>query len=271
MVTTETQIANTALSLMGEGEIADIDGTDATATKLEEVYDQNRDFVLEAFPWPCAIKRLHLTLSGKTAVGGITNANPGVVTATAHPFSDGELVTFVDVDGMSNINGNIFKVKNKATDTFELYDVENEKVDTTLYGTYAAAADFVYRYATPDWDYMYDLPSDCLKPLKILDANFSENDIYTWIREGSFIYCNIEFAALKFIKKETTVTAYTSDLIEAIAYRLAWLTCIGITGSGTLRQWLETRYNDLIKRARGSGAAGGDSQDQGEALWVDAR
>ncbi len=271
MVTTETQIANTALSLMGEGEIADIDGTDATAVKLEEVYGQNRDFVLEAFPRPCALKRLHLTLSGKTAVSGITNANPGVVTATAHPFSDGELVKFVDADGMSDINGNIFKVTNKATDTFELYDVENEKVDTTGYGTYAAATDFVYRYATPDWDYVYDLPSNCLKPLKILDKDFGENDAYKWIREGAFLYTTVENAALKYILKEITVTNYTSNLIEAIAYRLAWLTCIGITGSGTLRQWLETRYNDLIKRARGSGAAGGDSQDQGEALWVDAR
>jgi len=271
MVTTETQIANLALALMGEGGIADIDGTDATATKLEEVYDQNRDFVLEAFPWPCAIKRLHLTLSGKTAVDGITNANPGVVTATAHPFSDGELVTFVDVDGMSNINGNIFKVTEKDDNTFELYDTEGDKVDTTLYGTYVAATDFVYRYATPDWDYVYDLPSDCLKPLQILNDEFGESTDYEWLREGTFIYCTVVDAALRYTEKVTTVTGYSSDLVEAIAYRLAWLTCIPITGSGTLRQWLETRYEKVLQKAAGSGAASGDSQDQGEALWIDAR
>lgn len=53
-------------------------------------------------------------------IGGATQANPVVVTATAHGFSDGDTVHISDVLGMTSINDNSFTVANADTDTFEL-------------------------------------------------------------------------------------------------------------------------------------------------------
>ena len=200
-VTSETQLANVALSHMGEGEIADIDSaTDATAVKLEEVFDQNRDFVMEAFSWPCLIKRFHLVLASLDAVEGISQASPGVVDLTSTTLADGQLITFSDIVGMTELNGGIFKVSDQGTNEIALEDPDGTDVDTSGYSAWVSGGN-VYLHPTGDWVYVYDLPSDALKPLEILDVNFTENTAYKWLREGSLIYCQIEDAALKYIKK----------------------------------------------------------------------
>ena len=49
-----------------------------------------------------------------------TNANPCVITAVEHGFSDGEFVRIDGVAGMVELNKRVFVVANKTTDTFEL-------------------------------------------------------------------------------------------------------------------------------------------------------
>lgn len=270
-VTSETQLANIALSHMGEGEISDIDSaTDATAVKLEEVFDQNRDFVMEAFPWPCLIKRFHLVLAGADAVESITAATPPVVGLTGHAFTDGMLVTFKDIVGMTELNGGKYIVDDAGTNDLELTDTEGDDLVGVGYTAWVSGGT-ISLAPTGDWGYVYDLPADCLKPLGILDEEFTEHAEYEWLREGSIIYCSVEDAALRYIKKETTVTKYSSNLAEAIAYRLAWLTCLSITGSSGMRTWLESRYDRELEKMRGSEREGGSSQDRGETSWVNAR
>ena len=53
-------------------------------------------------------------------ITGVTAANPGVVTAGSHPFSDGDIVRITGVAGMVELNGKTFTVANKTTNTFEL-------------------------------------------------------------------------------------------------------------------------------------------------------
>ena len=53
-------------------------------------------------------------------VSGLTQANPGVVTATAHGFSNGDLVKLTEVVGMVEVNGNYYTTANVTTNTFEL-------------------------------------------------------------------------------------------------------------------------------------------------------
>ena len=53
-------------------------------------------------------------------VSGLTQASPGVVTATAHGFSNGDLVKLTDVVGMVEVNGNYYTVASVTTNTFEL-------------------------------------------------------------------------------------------------------------------------------------------------------
>jgi hypothetical protein len=71
-------------------------------------------------------------IAADVTVTGITNANPGVVTATAHGYSDGDYVV-LDVLGMNQVDGRVFRVASKTTDTFEL-----EGENTTGFGTFSS-------------------------------------------------------------------------------------------------------------------------------------
>lgn len=72
--------------------------------------------------------------SAKT-VTGITLAAPGVVTSVAHGFTDGDLIR-LDVAGMTEIDGLIYRVYGETTDTFKLANLSN----TAGISTWAFAA-----------------------------------------------------------------------------------------------------------------------------------
>lgn len=82
-----------------------------------------------------------LSFDGGDAVTitGITRASPGVVSATAHGFSDGDQVRIVDVVGMTDVNNKVFTVHAPATDSFSLRDkLDSTDWDTTAYDVYVS-------------------------------------------------------------------------------------------------------------------------------------
>jgi hypothetical protein len=84
------------------------------------------------------------TLASPVTVSGITNANPGVATATAHGYSDGGILL---LNMPSRLDQRVVRVDNSSTNAFDL-----EGVDTTStaqypsgfgVGTAQLASDFV--------------------------------------------------------------------------------------------------------------------------------
>jgi len=72
-------------------------------------------------------------------ISGVTAANPGVVTCTAHGFSNGDDIQIEDVVGMTELNGNVYKIANKAANTFELTDsTTGANVDTSGFTAYSS-------------------------------------------------------------------------------------------------------------------------------------
>lgn len=97
------------------------------------------------------IKNGSMVLETAKVITGITKANPGVVTSTAHGFLDGDVVFIAAVVGMIEVNGRYFKVNNVAANTFELQDLNGVNLNTTAYTTYSSAgtASRVYTITTP--------------------------------------------------------------------------------------------------------------------------
>jgi hypothetical protein len=91
-----------------------------------------------------------ITESNKT-ISGATQANPGVITATSHGYSNDDHIIISSVVGMTELNGKTFKVANKTTNTFELQDVDGNNVNTTSYTAYGSAgvANKIYEIASP--------------------------------------------------------------------------------------------------------------------------
>lgn len=72
-----------------------------------------------------AIVSLATTYGTAKTVTGITNANPGVASSTAHGLTNGVLGTVIS--GWSNLNNRIIRVSGSTTNAFNL-----EGIDTTL-------------------------------------------------------------------------------------------------------------------------------------------
>lgn len=71
-------------------------------------------------------------------ISGITKAAPGVVSSTTHGFTNNDIV-LLEVQGMVELNGRLFKVVNSAADTFQLAGVDGSTgIDTTLYNTFSS-------------------------------------------------------------------------------------------------------------------------------------
>jgi len=72
-------------------------------------------------------------------ISGATQADPCVITATAHGYSDGDEVFIDSVVGMTELNGKFFLVANKTANTFELTDVDGTGIDATGFTAYSSA------------------------------------------------------------------------------------------------------------------------------------
>ena len=84
-------------------------------------------------------------------ISAATRANPCVVTATSHGYSDGDFILIQAVVGMTELNGRRYKVANKTTNTFELQDEDGTNINSSAFTAYSSAgtASRVYTISNP--------------------------------------------------------------------------------------------------------------------------
>lgn len=70
-----------------------------------------------------------------TAITGITQANPAVVTSAAHTLSSGDIVKIYNINGMTQVNGNTYTVDKINANSFSL-----RGIDSTGYTAFSASA-----------------------------------------------------------------------------------------------------------------------------------
>lgn len=71
-----------------------------------------------------ATLRVNTASGSPVTITAVTQADPPVVTSTAHGLSDGDIVQVDAIVGMIELNGRAFVVANKDTDDFELGGVK---------------------------------------------------------------------------------------------------------------------------------------------------
>jgi len=86
-----------------------------------------------------------------TSITGATSADPVVITAVAHGFSDGDEVYISGVVGMTEINARFFTITNSDANTFELVDLFGNAVDGSAYTAYSSGGTVkaVYTIVSP--------------------------------------------------------------------------------------------------------------------------
>jgi len=90
-------------------------------------------------------------LEGDKTISAITKANPAVVTANSHGYSNGDEVVITAVAGMTEVNGKRFLVADKTTNTFELQDKDGTDINSSGFTTYTSGgvSNKVFEIATP--------------------------------------------------------------------------------------------------------------------------
>jgi len=90
-------------------------------------------------------------LEGDKVISGITKANPAVVTANSHGYSNGDEVVITAVAGMTEVNGKRFLVADKTTNTFELQNKDGVDINSSGFTTYSSGgvSNKVFEITTP--------------------------------------------------------------------------------------------------------------------------
>lgn len=87
-----------------------------------------------AVKWSNVAVAIQSAIAGAKTITAITKASPGVVSSTAHGYSNGDLV-LLEVQGMHQVNKRVFRVASSAADTFAL-----EGENTTNYDTFVSGS-----------------------------------------------------------------------------------------------------------------------------------
>lgn len=90
-------------------------------------------------------------LEANITINGINNANPAIVSATAHGYSNGDWVYIQNVVGMPQINGQFYIVSGATTNTFALTDLDGNTINSISYGVYTSGGTVarIYTLTTP--------------------------------------------------------------------------------------------------------------------------
>lgn len=78
-----------------------------------------------------------ITLDNPEAISGVTLASPVVLAITGNTFSNGDLIRVTEIVGTTELNTNTYKVANKATNSVELTDPDDDSnIDGSAFTAY---------------------------------------------------------------------------------------------------------------------------------------
>ena len=98
--------------------------------------------------WSNVAVAMQSAIGSALTISGFTNANPGVATSTAHGLLDGDYV-LLEVQGMYQVDGRVFRVYGKTTDTFRIEaQATGSGIDTTSYGTFTSGSAYKITFGT---------------------------------------------------------------------------------------------------------------------------
>jgi hypothetical protein len=174
------------------------------------------------------------TVGPRAVITGITQADPAVVTATAHGFSNGDEVYLTSLIGMTELNGTVATIANVAANTFEL-----SGVDSSTYSAYIAGGVAVNQTQT------------------VVQTNV----ILTNAPNAIGVY-NLDFE---------NYSLWPDDVIQTFVYALAGVITIPLGGDKKLAQMNISLANSKIMEARANDANEGLTMQQSIPDWIRVR
>lgn len=86
--------------------------------------------------WKNVAVSMQSAIAAATTISAISKASPGVVTSTAHGYSDGD-VLYLEAVGMYQLNEKVVRVTSSTADSYALEGIDTTSFDTFTSGTAA--------------------------------------------------------------------------------------------------------------------------------------
>ena len=130
-----------------------------------------------------------------------TKARPVVINSTSHGFANGDVVWISGATGMTQLNNKPYSVRNKTTNTFELYTLGGSPVDGRNYSTYSGSAGRVQRCQN----------NDCSITITAADHGMTNNEYVYITNVGGMTQINNE----THLVGNASTNSFTIDLTDA--------------------------------------------------------
>lgn len=258
---TDVQIASLALTRIGHEPVTSFSSSGSKAQRwMFNNFEHIKTSLVREQAWRFAIKRAVLARDTIRTITGATAANPVVITSTAHGFINGDVIYIDGVIGMTQINGLTFTVASSAANTFALSGING-----TAYTAYSSAGS-AYKYIAKEYAYRFELPSDCLRLLRI---NASEADDYR-VEQG-FIYTDEGEVHIEYIFDQTDESKFDAQFTDLLAARLSAEIAFYLTDNSTLTEQAWDVYNRKLSMARAMDSRQGSPRNIEADVWLNAR
>lgn len=237
----------TAFNITAQRELADA---------VLSVYENARDSELRSHNWNFAIKRK--TLSAPTlTITGITAAEPPVVTYTGTQPDAEDRVYIESVVGMTEVNGNYYRIASVTSTTFTLTDTDDgTNIDGTGFTTYTSGGTATV-CPVWGWNRKFALPSDYLRLIEIYGMTGTSQALgdigsaQDFNLEDGYIVCNDSGPIfIRYVYKNTTVNDWDIMFREAVACRIALEISHQIKQNDANLQILTQQYAQVISQAK---------------------
>lgn len=117
-----------------------------------------------------------------------------------------------------------------------------------------------------EYDYEYDIPSDCLKVWDLYPGDIA------FVCEGNRkLLCNESEIDCIYIYRNEDESSWSHNFAEAFSLALAAKIAFALTGSLPLRESLEKRYKNYLAQARSTDGSEGVINGLSATDWTDAR
>lgn len=123
-----------------------------------------------------------------------------------------------------------------------------------------------------DFDYVYQLPADCLRVLLVVDpADPTSDEIPFEVRAGGVLLTDQPDARLRYIKDVSDSSFFDEQFVEAFSYRLAADLAMPITGKAEYVNAMNSLFNTTIRAAMATDAKERRREPRIGKSFIDAR
>lgn len=271
MAQSQLEAANGALFKLGARTV--LTSISTSGTTQEERACANRieickRAVLRMHPWNYATKRDTIIPFQNVAVSNVTwvSSNLIEVTHSATDYDAGNHVTLVGIEGAIEANG-VWKVASVSSTTVTRLTTTGmeESTDLSTYST--STTDYIRRSPAFGFSYLYALPTNCQRVLKINDSVASPS----WVVEGGFILSNDSELEIQYIDDVTDYTLMDPLAFECLSIYLAWDLALELGRDMTVKDRLWEDLKAALSKARFADATEDSMKSLQASDWTGSR